>query len=356
MKKILSLILCIIMACTTLVACSSEDDIGGGISDYPQNNNTVEVLTLNMCIITGDSTTKSAGDSVATRISEHAKRKYNTYINLKFIPESEYESYLEEALAAKDGSAPHIVLINSESMFNSLKSANKLADLTDYYSSKDYQRDFGKLNTQITSTLLQKSKVDGKIYTVPNNRVLGEYTYLTVDKEVAVQVLKYGNREIEAYKSLDDAAALMADMTNAGYNASELVKVVTGPYELRNTLSVDNICNIIDMPTVTTADAFASAFAIIKNAEDKYNYRAMQIIYAINNDLELRNYLQYGVSGANYNVVDGDIVRIVDGENTFEMNLEYTGDVFKAAFCSELGWTQSAMDYGIIQNGNSKAE
>ena len=147
-----------------------------------------------------------------------------------------------------------------------------------------------------------------------------------------------------------------ADMTNAGYNASELVKVVTGPYELRNTLSVDNICNIIDMPTVTTADAFASAFAIIKNAEDKYNYRAMQIIYAINNDLELRNYLQYGVSGANYNVVDGDIVRIVDGENTFEMNLEYTGDVFKAAFCSELGWTQSAMDYGIIQNGDSKAE
>ena len=356
MKKLLCLILCIILTCTTLVACSSETDIGGGIDDYPRNNEKVEVLTINMCIITGDSTTKSAGDSVATRINEYAKRKYSTYLNITFVKESEYESYLETALAKNDGTAPHIVLINSEEMFNSLHSANKLADLTDYYSSKDYQRDFGKLNTQITASLLQKSKVDGKLYTVPNNRVLGEYSYLVVNKEVAVQVLKYGNREIESYKSLDDAAQLMADMNNAGYNAEELVKVVKGSYELREELSVENICNIISVPTVSTADAFASAFAVIKNAEDKYNYRAMQMIYAINTDVELRNYLQYGVSGANYNAVDGDIVRIVDDENTYEMNIIYTGDVFKADFCSEYGWTQSAKDFGISQNADSKAD
>ena len=88
----------------------------------------------------------------------------------------------------------------------------------------------------------------------------------------------------------------------------------------------------------------------------------MQMIYAINNDVELRNYLQYGVSGANYNVVkigEGedavvDIVRNVDCENTYEMNLDYTGDVFKADYCSEYGWTKEAKEFGISQNADSK--
>ena len=359
MKKILCLILCIILTCTTLVACSSETDIGGGIDDYPRENNDVEVLTLNMCIITDDSTTKSAADSVATRINEHVKRKYSTYLNVTFVKAGEYESYLETALAKNDGTAPHIVLINKDTLFESLYLANKLADLTDYYSSKDYQKDFGKLNTQINAALLQQSKVDGKLYTVPNNRVIeGDtgYTYLVINKEVAIQELKYGIRELEGYKSNEDASQLMADMANAGYNPEELVREVPGPYELRYELSDGNICNIIDVPTVTKEYAFSSAFAVIKNAEDKYNYRAMQIIYAINTDVELRNYLQYGVSGANYNVVDGDIVRIVDSENTYKMNIEYTGDVFKADFCSEYGWTQAAKDFGISQNADSKAE
>ena len=63
---------------------------------------------------------------------------------------------------------------------------------------------------------------------------------------------------------------------------------------------------------------------------------------------------QYGVSGANYNVdSNGDLVRIVDSVNTYDMNLIYTGDVFKAAFCSEIAWTQAAKDFGILQNNDS---
>ena len=357
MKKILCLILCIVLASATLVACSSDDDIGGGIADYPQNNVKEELLTLNMLIITGDSTAESASDSVATRIGDYVKRKYNTLLNITYVVESEYEAYLNESLNAKDGSAPHIVLINSEELFNSLHSADKLADLTSFCFDKEYEKDFGTLKTQITSALLEKSKVDGKLYTIPNNRVIGEYSYLVIDKTVAVQELKFLNKDIAAYKSLEDAAELMQLMEEQGYNSEELVRVVKGPYEMRFELSEGNICNIIEVPTVTTADAFASAFAVIDNAEDKYDYRAMRILYALNTDLQLRNYLQYGVSGANYNVNDaGDIVRIIDADNTYDMNLIYTGDVFKASFCTELKWTQSAKEYGILQNGDSVAK
>ena len=364
MKKLLCLILCIVLASVTLVACSSDEEIGDGTKDYPRGDDTVNVLTLNMCIITGDSTTKSAGDSVATRISDYAYRNYKTYLNITYVTESEYDSYLDTALEKKDGSAPHIVLINSEAMFNELYSAKKLADLTDYYYSKDYEKDFGTLKTQISSALIDSSKVleysedtkdsVSKLYTVPNNRVLGEYEYLVIDKEVAVKECKFSNTEIAGYKSLDDAAELMQVMTNRGYNASELVRIVKGPYEIRKELSATNICNIIKVPTVTKAEAFASAFAVIKNSDAEFNYRAMKMIFAINTDLQLRNYLQYGVSGANYIVNDdGDIVRLPDSENTYDMNLAYTGDVFKAAFCSELAWTKDAKDFGILQNADA---
>jgi len=350
MKKILCCMLCLVMACTMLVACS-DPVIGDGINDYPQTAETVERLELNMYIITGDATTDSAKQSVATRIMGHTKITYNTDLNVYYVSESEYETTVKNAINNGGAAAPHIILINSENLLNSLLSENKLAELTDYYNS----RDFGKINPQIAPALLESSKINGKLYTVPNNRVLGEYEYLVINKEIAMQTLKYGNTELSGYKSLDDAAELIAEMNDNGYDASKYVRIVKGPYELRESLSVENFCNIISTPTVTSADAFASAFAIINNAETKYNDRAMQMIYAINTDIELRNFLQYGVLGANYDNNNGDIVRINDGVNTYDMNLIYTGDVFKAYNCSALGWTDSAKNYGTQQNKDAKA-
>ena len=80
------------------------------------------------------------------------------------------------------------------------------------------------------------------------------------------------------------------------------------------------------------------------------------MIYEINNDEELRNFLQYGVMGANYELIDGDIVRVKTGNNEYDMKLAYTGDAFKADNCSELGWTEARKAYGKLQNIDSVAE
>ncbi len=349
MKKLLCLVLCLVMTCTMLVACGDET-IGDGIKDYPDNTETVERLNLNLYIITEDSTTSDAKSSVATRIAGHTKTTYNTVLNIFYVTASKYESTVDNAIKNGGENAPHIILINSKSMFDKLNAAGQLLELTDYYGSRDY----GRLNTQITSSLLEASKLDGKYFTVPNNRVIGEYEYLVINKEVAMQTLKYGNKELSAYKSLDDAAALIAEMDANGYNSKELVKIVKGDYKLREELSVDNFCNIISTPTITADEAFSSAFAIVKNTDVKYNDRAMQMIYALNTDLELRGFLQYGVLGANYEIHNGDIVKVKDGKNNYDMNLEYTGDVFKADSCSEIGWTNQAKAYGTLQNADSK--
>ncbi len=434
MKRYLSLLLCLLLACATLVACS-EQKIGDGIKDYPRDPNSDERLTLNMYIITDDNTSSDAINAVANRISGYTKTAYNTILNITYVKESEYQSTVLSAIEEDGNATPNIVLVNDKSFFDTLnnivfKKGHKelergaLCDLTPYYSSKAY----GRLNTQIAKALLNASSVteyeylvidravavdelgydleelqsykstseaaglisaleakgytptdyikivkgdfnkrytlsdsnvcneigsSSKLMTVPNNRVLGEYQYLVIDREVAHLELKYTSEELSSYKSLSDAEELMADMASRGYNAEELVRLVSGPYELRNELSEENFCNVIKTPVVTAEDAFESAFAIINHSNSDYNDRAMEIIYQINNDKELRNLLQYGVLGANYTLTSDSIIRVFDGINNYGMNLEYTGNVFIADNCSELKWTDDAKRYGESQNAEA---
>ena len=265
MKKILSLILCLAMACAFLVSCG-DGEIGDYIKNYPETDNTVERLDLNLYIVTGDSTTENAKVSVSTRIAGYTKTDYSTVLNVHYVSAASYEKTVNDAIKNGGQNTPHIILITSKAMFDTLHSAtggSKLVDLTEYYASKAY----GRLNTQIAESLLDASRIDGKLYTVPNNHVVAEYEYLVINKEVAVQTLHYTNEEISGYKSLADAQELIAEMEAAGYqNVSELVRVVSGPYELRETLSVDSFCNVIKVPTVTSEEAFSSAFAIVNNA------------------------------------------------------------------------------------------
>ena len=340
------------MGCTMLVSCD-EGKIGDYIHNYPENPQTTERLTLNLYIITGDSTTENAKVSVATRISGHTKNAYNTILNVHYVKASEYESTVSAAITAGGADVPHIVLINSKDMYDSLtkgEGGNKLVDLTDFFKTKAY----GRLNTQISGALLAASKEDGKFYTVPNNRVIGEYEYLVVSKTVRDCNI-YTNEDIQNFAGVKDTAALVEEiraeiLKRPGFTAdmaAEMVYTVSGSYELRNELFRDNFCIVSKVPVVAAEDAHLSGFAIV-NSLLKYNERAMQIIYAINTDLELRNLLQYGVQGANYNLVDGNVVRVIDDSNTYEMNIWHTGDVFKANYCSEYGWTSSALDYGML--------
>ncbi len=347
MKKVWSLILCLVLMCTMLVSCG-EGEIGEYIKNYPETTEKIERLDLNLYIITSDDTSENAKTSVATRIAGHTKTDYNTVLNVKYVSAADYEATVANAIAAGGKDAPHIVLINSEAMFNSLHNAeggSKLASLTSYYAT----REFGRLNTQISEALLAASKIGGEYYTVPNNRMIGEYTYVVINNSVLYDY-HYNNQEIlavntpEAVETLKNE--LMAKPSMTEEKLASLVRVESGSYEKRYQLDDEGFCNVISMPKVTTADAFASAFAIV-NTTQKYNDRAMKMIYAINNDTELRNLLQYGVQGANYDIVDGNIVRINDDKNTYHMNLDYTGDLFKAAYSSELGWVESVYNYRI---------
>ncbi len=360
MKKFLTLMLCLVFVTTMLVSCA-DPKIGDYLGEYDYKPEVVEDLTLNMYIITDDTTVKNAIDTVAQMISSYTATNMRTTLKMHYCTAAEYNAKVNAAINAPndDANAANIVLVNSASMVQSLVQSNKLVNLAPYLDSKA----FGTLNVQIADALIQGAMMGNygdEIYAVPNNRVVEKYEYLVINKEVAIQTLKFSPTEISSYKTLDDAKSLI-EKIDAHYGADshkQYVYTVSGMYEKKAELeAAGNICNIMKYPTVTAEVAYASGFAIV-NRDDKHNERAMQVIYAINTDATLRNLLQYGVKGTNYNVNSetGDIVRVKDSENLYSMNLLYTGDIFKADYCSELLWTKTVAENGAKQNKDAVSE
>ena len=278
----------------------------------------------------------------------------------------------------------------SEGYHVNVLKGNALADLTALYDTNA----FGKLNVQITSSLLNASTIptwvnvlndkgeivldaDGnnkvelvdKIYTVPNNRVLGHYEYVLIDKTVA---RKYYQSDADLAK-LTNADAI-AEFTAMGADAMAAVTYCDdGLYEDKAKYEAEGYyVNVLKYPTVTAEDAFASAFAVVdvidtpnpdnnaeiakenKRVRDLHTTRAMEIIYAFNTDETIHNTLLYGVKGTNYTIDDdGYVTRVTEGNSVYYINIFYAGDVFKSYYCEEFGWNADTFANGEKQNAQS---
>ncbi len=352
MKKILAMLLAVVFSVLMLVSCGEYEGLGSYIENYPEKPDEVEKLTLNLYIITDAETTNFAINTVKRMVTQHTEYTYTTELIVNYVTADKYDATVAAAVDATDATAANIVLINSKELMNSLVSANKLADLSDYLETKAY----GSLNSQIPKALLDGSRINNKNYCIPNNHLIGEYKYLVIDKAYCRDELHYSDSKLLSYKTLEDAADLIDEITRNGKNPDDYVYYQSGNYELKAEIEKEGakgkICNVSVYPTVDEDEAFSSAFAVV-NGQQKYVDRAMQMIYAINNDAELRNLLQYGVEGTNYTVEDGKVVRVDSGDNLYHMNLVYTGDVFFAKYCDSLGWDANAAENASKQNNES---
>ena len=107
------------------------------------------------------------------------------------------------------------------------------------------------------------------------------------------------------------------------------------------------------MEPLGTADpSVDTAWDFIENCWDE---RAMEIIYAINTDDILHNYLQYGVQDTNYtiNQTTGLIDHSqINPDNKYYMNSIYTGDIFRIH--ANETWNDVDKVNGKIQNDQSR--
>ena len=432
MKRIISLILCLVMAAFVLVSCE-EDVITEAMSEKDKINYKPVVLDsaeINLYIITdGDiknSTTGTVNDKIQQYISERTGKKFNTELNIVFYnPETrlsseknaddqfvEYPTYKDFIKDRTTG----IVLINSLTLLEELKSQNKLADINGYFVDdaliKQYEyaklnASYNKTNPYLLDAARDYSSESAALYFVPNNRVMGSYEYLLIDKKIVCDILNeyedelvyvydeekkdfvYDEKTGEKVLITWDTAAIDAlkakivaksDIIQAQYgdfNIDDLVKVVSGKsYETRKSYeALGYICNVVKYPELSISQLAEAGFGILSGGFDPnqavpedeaaaaefnkqlkaykiYEAAAMEIIYLINSDQTMRNLLLYGVEGIHFDLVNGVVVP-EKTEFTYKMSLEFTGDIFQAYFCEDSNrdvWTEEMKNNGLKQN------
>ena len=372
MKKLFSLIICIALLLFSLTSCT-EAAIGAFKENYKDKiEEGREVLEINLYMLYDEGTVKSAYDTVQQRIESYTLTTYDTAVKVIYCSAEDYETTVKSASNPNAGeNKADIVMISSPNLFNYLYDNDRLADLTEYLASKEY----GTLNKTIANALIEASYIktgteeidvtdeDGNTvkqevdvmscFSIPNNRVVGEYEYLLINRAAARKYF-YSDNALAEMNSLESVTELKAKMTDNGDDPDEFIKVVKGLYGDRFTYeSQGYACNVLSVPTINRDYALTGAFAIVNTTKDVA--RAMEIIYAINTDATLHNYLQYGIAPTNYtyNAENNTAVRQKEGNSVYLINPIYAGDIFKSHLCEEFGWNAKALEYGIIQNNEA---
>ena len=346
MKKILSLILCLILSVTMLASC---DDGVIGDYEYPDYEPTyVPTITLDVHVIVGEGTEELAIDSVGRMLSQHSETKLKTKLNVHYISEADYVATLKADIGKSGAEQADIVLINSPELANELVSGGYLQELTEYYNGST----FGRLNTIITHNLIEASRIDGKLYTVPNDHMIGEYTYLLINEAVATSY-NFSPAKLAACTGLEDETvlALKAAIEADGKVFEDYVSLKVGNYDDKALYASQGyVCNVVSYPNADANEAFKSAFAVVKGTQ--YPERAMEVIYLLNTDSYFRNLFQYGVEGINYvKGEDGIIVPHTVGDGVYNMNMLYTGSAFLLEYSAD--WTESMKKLAENQNDES---
>ena len=240
-KKLTSLLLAALLTAGSLVGCSSkaeEEDVA--TADTEQS---VRVsMTLTLALPTKSGTTDEAAQKVEAAINRLTQAKFDTAIDLRLIPENEYQAYIDDTLSSintkileeesaaesrrkeikalkaqgvdvsgmdtgDDEETTETVETEDETIVNdlgiSIKQYPEVGDTQfdiflvqgyDNYNSyieNEYIQQLDSelsgnsklLKTYIYPTFLELANVSGT-YAIPNNHPVGQYQYLLVNKEL----------------------------------------------------------------------------------------------------------------------------------------------------------------------------
>ena len=240
-KKLTSLLLAALLTAGSLVGCSSkaeEEDVA--TADTEQS---VRVsITLTLALPTKSGTTDEAAQKVEAAINRLTQAKFDTAIDLRLIPENEYQAYIDDTLSSintkileeesaaesrrkeikalkaqgvdvsgmdtgDDEETTETVETEEETIVNdlgiSIKQYPEVGDTQfdiflvqgyDNYNSyieNEYIQQLDSelsgnsklLKTYIYPTFLELANVSGT-YAIPNNHPVGQYQYLLVNKEL----------------------------------------------------------------------------------------------------------------------------------------------------------------------------
>lgn len=275
-RRILALMLCLVTLMTMLVGCG-EDEITD--EDLNKEQSVRTAVSLNMWVVTENKISEETEALIEEAFNTITKSRFTTYVDLIFCTESEYTAALDarfEAIKAAEQAAIEeeqrkkeearslkaagittvaqttvedttvvteeativndygvvelkypeipeeqidIVLVLGRERLEYLVENAYLEDLDDEISETGTSK---ALNDYIHPVLINHTKIDGSTYAIPNNHIIGEYTYLLVNKEMAE---KYYIHEA-SISDFKDCLTLIEDI-----KANESIAPVKAPFD-----------------------------------------------------------------------------------------------------------------------------
>jgi len=233
-KRLTCLFLCLVMMLSVfLTACGEQTD--EEIEEEIQEAASKNTMTLTMWVVSEEEVDSAIAEDINAEITKLTEAKYKTKLVIKYFTEDEYYDHLMDAIAeyenVKATSAPQqgtedeteasdenddenvgidedgmlhdiypelegdyqvdIIYIgdlvgkdgklqmSGESFFNELVAGGYLAELD-----KDIAGDSKKIQEYVSPTLLSSVKHNGVTYAIPNNNVIGEYTYMLLNESL----------------------------------------------------------------------------------------------------------------------------------------------------------------------------
>ncbi len=226
-KRLLCLFMCLIMVMSVvLTSCSekSDEEVANDISDQASE----AAMTLSMWLVCEEEISPDNQAAVTKAINAITTSKFKTKLAIEFLTEDVYRSKLDAAIAEfkkyqesvqpeedveVEGEGDGEETGESETYTDAtetndlgltvIKYPELLANQVDiiYIAGEDMYIDYidkgwlaeldtelqvssKKLKEYISGTLLSAAKMNGKTYAIPNNRTIGEYKYMLLNKEL----------------------------------------------------------------------------------------------------------------------------------------------------------------------------
>ena len=223
-KRLICLLVCLTMLFSLVLAsCSSksEEETKEEISNAASET----AKTLTMWVVSEEKVSTEAANAVTEAINAITNAKFKTQLVLNFLTKDEYRSKLESTIIAYEEGKKNQATVETQPQEPAdTGDTTPVTDETEtneygltvvkypepepnqvdiiYIAGEDMYIDFiekgwlqeldtelsstsKKIKEYVSSTLLSAVKYNGTTYAIPNNRVIGDYTYMMVNKELA---------------------------------------------------------------------------------------------------------------------------------------------------------------------------
>ena len=284
-KRLLALMLALVTVAALFAGCGNSGKTPAETGDETvAETATRAAVSINMWVVTDEKTTDEAKEQVEKALNEITKKRFTTYVDLMFFTKDEYakaltdrfeaiENKVKEAeeekkrqraieqsmkaagitlppqtteLVDEEATTPEqtivneygvielkypeipedqvdIVLIQGYNQLNDLVKAGRLTKLDEEISSTGSSK---SLTDYINSRFFDYAKIDKNVYAIPNNHVIGEYTYLLLNKKLADKYYLYPG----SVTNFTDCVSFVEDIKN-----NETVAPVKAPFDALTT-------------------------------------------------------------------------------------------------------------------------